>query len=483
MNVWLSILAAALLAGCAQFESRPISPVETAARLDARRLDDARLKVFLETNLSRPLESWPMQSWDFKTLALAAFYFHPALDLARVQWRVAQAGVRTAGGHPNPTLGVTPGYDASATHGLSPWIPFFNLDVPLETADKRGHRVTKARHLSESARLNIATVAWQLRGSVRASLLDFAAAGRRATLLEQQLAAQEQIVRLLEQRVAVGAISQPELTSARIALNKTRLELGDSNAKGAQARVRLAEALGVSAGALEGVGLVFDFFEPAADELTSMEARRVALRGRSDILGALADYAAAEAELRLQIARQYPDVRLNPGYQFDQGDNKWTLGIMFELPVLNQNQGPIAEAGARREEAAARLTALQTKVIGEIDQAVAGYRSARGQLATATALLSVARQQQQSVQAQLQAGAADRLELLTAQLEVGVTTLAQFDGEAKVQQSLGALEDALQRPVDATAETVSTASLLNAAQGEPKRSTDSATSGDAGGRK
>src|SRR5204863_91869 len=82
------------------------------------------------------------------------------------------------------------------------------------------------------------------------------------------------------------------------------------------------------------------------------------------------------------------DVRLNPGYQFDQGDNKWTLGIMFELPVLNQNQGPIAEAGARREEAAARLTALQTKVIGEIDQAVAGYRSARGQLATATALLT-----------------------------------------------------------------------------------------------
>src|SRR5437867_3915769 len=40
MNRWLSILPAALLAGCAPFESRPISPTETAARLDARRLDD-----------------------------------------------------------------------------------------------------------------------------------------------------------------------------------------------------------------------------------------------------------------------------------------------------------------------------------------------------------------------------------------------------------------------------------------------------------
>src|SRR5881409_2703627 len=145
MNRWLSILPAALLAGCAPFESRPISPTETAARLDARRLDDLKLKEFLETNLGHPLEPWPLPSWDLETLTLAAFYFHPALDVARVQWRVAQAGVRTAGGLPNPTLGLTPGYDTSAANGLSPWIPFLNLDVPLETAGKRGHRVSKAR--------------------------------------------------------------------------------------------------------------------------------------------------------------------------------------------------------------------------------------------------------------------------------------------------------------------------------------------------
>ena len=41
-----------------------------------------------------------------------------------------------------------------------------------------------------------------------------------------------------------------------------------------------------------------------------------------------------------------PDVHLNPGYQFDQGDNKWSIGLTFDLPILNQNQGPIAEAKA-----------------------------------------------------------------------------------------------------------------------------------------
>ena len=229
--------------------------MDTAARLDARRLDDDGLKKFLETNLGRELENWPLKSWDLKTLSPAAFYFHPSLNVARAQWRVAEAGMRTAGGRPNPMLGLTPGYDFSAANGLSPWIPFFNLDVPVETAGKRGKRIHKAQHLSESARLNIATIAWQVRSHVRVNLLDFAAANRRSALLESQLAVQERIVKLLEQRLAVGAISQLELTTARIALNRTRLELGDAKSKRAEAHGRLAESLGVSASALDGVEL------------------------------------------------------------------------------------------------------------------------------------------------------------------------------------------------------------------------------------
>src|SRR5205814_4499498 len=138
--------------------------------------------------------------------------------------RVAQAGVRTAGGRPNPTLNLTPGYDFSAANGLSPWIPFFGVDVPVETAGKRGDRLERARHLSESARLNIESMAWQVRSNVRASLLDFIAHQRRATLLEDQSGVQEQIVRLLEQRLAAGAVSRPDITTARIVLNRTRLD-------------------------------------------------------------------------------------------------------------------------------------------------------------------------------------------------------------------------------------------------------------------
>src|SRR6185369_4828346 len=111
-----------------------------------------------------------------------------------------------------------------------------------------------------------------------------------------------------------------------------------------------------------------------------------------------------------QIAKQYPDVHLSPGYQYDQGDNKWSLGITFELPLLNQNQGPIAEARARRLESAARFTELQARVIGEIDRASAAYRAAREQTAAIEALMTAAQQQERSAEAQFKAGTADPLE-------------------------------------------------------------------------
>jgi len=90
---WRLIVGLALLAGCARFESRPISPVETAAILEARTLADPQLRSFLEKNGRRAFPAWPARSWDFETLTLVAFYFHPSLEVARAQWSVAQAGV------------------------------------------------------------------------------------------------------------------------------------------------------------------------------------------------------------------------------------------------------------------------------------------------------------------------------------------------------------------------------------------------------
>ena len=447
----LIILSLAGLTGCAHFESQPLAPAQTAVQLESQGLSDPGLRRFLEQNLGRTLPVWPLPEWNLPTLTLAAFYYQPSLAVARAQWGVSEAGVKTAGGRPNPTLTLLPGYDTTATV-ISHWLPLGSLDWPVETAGKRGKRgkrIAGAQALADSARWDIITTAWQVRANVRDTLLDWQIAERRSVLLEQECALQAQIVQRLEQRAAAGEVARPELVTAQIARRRMESDRLAAQAQSSDARARLAGALGLGTAALAGIKVAADLPADLPPALTAPEARRVALTTRSDIMGALADYAAAEDDWKLEIAKQYPDVHVNPGYQYNQGDNQWMLGVTLELPVLNQNQGPIAEAEARRKLAAAKFMALQAQVISQLDQAAANYQRAQEQLASGENLSQAEGEQAAATEAQLKAGAADQFDLLAAQLDQAGTTLSQLDNTAQLLRARGALEDALQQPLDA----------------------------------
>jgi cobalt-zinc-cadmium efflux system outer membrane protein len=449
-SIALPAAVLSLLAGCARFEAKPLLPQQTAEQFEARSLDDPQVKAFLEENLKHGLAGWPLQEWDFDTLTLVALFYHPSLDVARAQWAVARAGVTTAGARPNPGADIAPQYASNAESGISPWIAALTLDTTIETAGKRSHRVERATQESESARLHLIEQAWQVRSRLRAHLLDYAAAHRRVALLREARGIQQQTVKLLEGRLAAGAIASTDVTTARVALLKIQADLGAAQRQVVESRAGVAEALGVPLRALEGHEVKFDLLPvEAGRDLESPEIRRRALHSRADILAALADYAASQSALQLEIARQYPDVHLGPGYEYDQGTHKWGLGVGAELPVLNRNEGPIAEAEAQRTAAAAQFLALQAQVIAEIDRALAARAAAQGQLRQADALQETQQQHVQSVEAMVEAGGADQLELSSARLEATLTELARLEVMVKVQQALGQLEDAVQVPGDA----------------------------------
>src|SRR5205807_5738299 len=116
-----------------------------------------------------------------------------------------------------------------------------------------------------------------------------------------------------------GAISAFELMQARIASDTSRLALRDAERQSAEARSQLANAIGVPLAALDAAPISFSNFTGSPNAIPVGDARRQALLNRADILGALADYAASQSALQLEIAKQYPDVHLSPGYEFDQG--------------------------------------------------------------------------------------------------------------------------------------------------------------------
>ncbi len=437
-----------LLSGCAAYRPQPISPEKTASDFDARSLTNDKLRLFLETN--RVAGPWPRQSWDLRALTLVAFYYQPAFAEARATWASAQAAEITAGERPNPSITVTPAYDNQIPDNPTPWIVPVTFDVPLETAGKRGKRMAEAEQLAESARWDFISVAWQTRSKVRSALLNWYSARENESLLTGQMLAQSNVVRLLEGQRAAGSVSDYEVTQARVILETTQLARQDAAGQLGQARAALAGALGVPLHALDGVKLAFGPLDRFPQELTRPGVRHQALFNRADVRGALADYAASQAALQLEIANQYPDIHLGPGYAYNNGsagDNEWQLGLTVTLPILNQNQGAIAEAEAKRTQAAAHFLSVQAGAIFEIESALAGYNAALKESATAKSLRDDLDRQLDSVKAQAKLGEADALTLADAESAYYTGAQDRLNTLIKAQLALGALEDAVQSPL------------------------------------
>ncbi|MBE3126294.1 MAG: TolC family protein [Acidobacteria bacterium] len=380
---------------------------------------------------------------------MAALYFHPDMDVARAQWGVARGGRITAGERPNPSLNPVVGYNATSPRSeVTPWIPEISLELAIETAGKRGYRIAEARHLSEAARWNILSAAWEVRSRLRGALLEAYATGEREALQTEARKLQAEIVRLLELQKDAGEVSVYDLTQARLALDGSRLAAIEAARAKEEAMARLAAALGLPRRALDGVAFSFDCFRRPDPGIPAGEVRRHAVVNRSDILAALSEYAASQSALQLEIAKQYPDIRLGPSYQLDQTDSKWTIGLAIDLPILSRNRGPIAEAEARRTESAARFLVLQSQVIGELDAAVEDCRSALLKSQAADDLLANLARQEAAAKTRREVGEISKFELLGVQIELNAGAEARLEALVQAQEAVGRLENAAQSPLD-----------------------------------
>jgi cobalt-zinc-cadmium efflux system outer membrane protein len=442
----LVIVCAALL-GCATFHNEPLLPSQTASEFEARTLQGEGLRTFIEKNTSGKVIAWPPRTWDLEMLTLAAFYYNPEMDVARAKWNMSRADVIAAGEIPNPKAGFTPLYHANQ-RGLPPWTLTLALDVPIETAGRRGYRIASARHLSDAALLGINGAAWHVRSRLRRQFLSLFGLIERKQLLEKKKLFLSDITALYRQRLAAGEASSFVVTASAMEFDKAALSLSRTESDLTQARQNLAASVGLPAGALNGIDVSWEGMQRPNAGLYSSAMRRQALLGRADILAELEKYEAAQSELRREIAKQYPDIHLGPGYSWDQGDNEWSLGVSITLPVFNQNQGAIARAEALRNEVAAQFKALQYSIIEEIDAAFKGYEDALKNLTAADSILAGRQKQYEAMKIRFTAGQADRLALLNARLEISAAEFARLDALLAAQQSVGRLEDAVQRPLN-----------------------------------
>jgi cobalt-zinc-cadmium efflux system outer membrane protein len=240
-----------------------------------------------------------------------------------------------------------------------------------------------------------------------------------------------------------------------------------------ETRAALAAAIGIPVAGLEGVHFSWAAWEqpPDSESLSAAFVQREAVLNRLDVRRALAEYAGAEAALQLEIARQHPDIEIGPGYQYEERDSFFTVGLAVTLPLFNRNQGPIAEAEARRKEAAAQFLVTQAQVIAQSEAARERYRTAFSELQQAQASLDQLHNAvEPRVRQTVAAGESDWFALNGVLLQGSAAATTRLDALYRVQVALGQMEDALQLPLEpgAIAPLTPQSSALNEPSQEPK---------------
>ncbi len=450
-SVTAVLLIFLLLCGCATYTTRPLSTAQVERNFEARSLARADLCDYLRANSNVGLVSCPPTRWDLAALTLVGFFYSPELAVARARLAVARAAIITAGQRPNPSLSLGPAYTASASPSFAPWaIGAAQINFPIETAGKRGYRTAQAQRLADAAAFAVGETVWRVRSAARTALLNHLVAQLASGLARAYESASERTAQLLQERVSAGAAAAPELNFALANLAAARLKAVQAQNRVPETLNTLAAVLGVPVDVLQGTNFAWPNLDQPPDEasLTAQRIQRMALLDRIDLRRMLAEYAAADEALKLEIARQYPDINLGGGYSWEVGENIFDLLPVVELPLMNQNRGPIAEARAKRTQVAAEFAALQESIIAQANAELTRYRGALGAYEQGASSAAFSEKRLAAARRAADLGESDGLTLATTQLETIVAQQSKLQALASAQQEFGGLEDAVQRPLE-----------------------------------
>ena len=362
------------LSACIHYVPQPLEPSAHANEYRARRLDDPALLEWVSRWTARP----EPHLWSERQLALAALGLRAELRRAREEWRTALAGERTAGARPAPGAQADVERAVSGSEGSSPWVVALGGLFTVELGGKRGARLQQARARTAVAEGELRLSAWHIVQNVRSAVAALAAAEAELAQAERQVDALVEVEGLERARYREASLTSAELARTGAEVQEARTGAIAAQAAVLDGRALLAGAVALPVRALDSVSVAPGSLAgcAAADSVSSDSLAALALTRRPEIARVLAEYAVAEAALRLEVARRYPDLDLGPGFIWDQGVHRWTLALALPSLLGLRSRAPIREAEAARTASAARVAEVQDDLLADVGLAVSRCRGA-----------------------------------------------------------------------------------------------------------
>ena len=253
-----------------------------------------------------------------------------------------------------------------------------------------------------------------------------------ASLSELELALT--VVDAVEDRMAVGLATAPELLFARQELAQAEYDVQSRISGIDDARSALLVAIGLPATTPIEIEPLSDVPLPGNLDFEVQQAINTALQERPDLAAAVAGVRAAEAAVDFAKSDFYPTVDFQGGVGWEQfylnvrvnnqnwesqdyGGINYSVGltgnwILFEGFELRNN---LRRARAARRKAQADLEALRIKAIGEVWDSYSDYLAAQRQYEFGVALVESSRESYDAMLASYDVGLATITELVASE--------------------------------------------------------------------
>lgn len=451
----VSILTCLISVGCATESTlKPLDNKASAARLLAKDPTSIAFHQYL-MDVGYAQEKLPLTTWGVDELTLCALFYHTKLDVAKQQLALSQLNIKTAGIRNAPSVNGEFGRSNQRNGDISPWLYGLSLNIPIETTNKRSIRIAKAEQNVEVARMDMAEIAWQLRNQIAIDLLAYHQNLAETQLLQDEVATQESIVSMLEKRVNAGLASSTELSNVNLLTLKAKHQLNNKQTESQLLKAKLATDVGLTPESFAKIQIKPLVIENKITQqaavlevpLESKALQQEALLNRIDIRRSIAQYAAAETEIKLQVAQQTPDITISPGILFEFGDKIWTLGFSSLLKLLHKDTSLIEQAKQLRAVQGAQFEDLQASIIAQTNQLYAHYQSAKQANQQAENTLKAEVAQKQKMQKQFESGLIGKLEFAQYSLNTLMAKQQLLTAQFNLLNIANQIEDAMQKPI------------------------------------
>lgn len=373
-----ALLVPAAISGCQSVPVRPLDLSASYQELASRDLavqpvrDYATALTAARGGTDAPFD--PADGLSLSEAEAIALWYNPSLRIARLEADRAGALADVAGRWSDPEIGFGGGrkwFDG----GIDPsWIGSASLSITIPISGRTGaeRRARTAEH--EAALLAAAESEWRTLLELRETWIRWSAVVQGTALLDEHLALVDPFTKAAGDLVQAGELDP----------GTARLFLIERGRKQALRDAAAFEEIRLRSELMRLMGLLPDAPATLVPEMRLADvnvqqthsAEELA-RKHPEVARLGAEYAAAEARLRVEIRKQYPDITVSPDFSTERDESSINLGFGLPIPVWNANRAGIAEAVAQREIARGRVEGAMLGVIAEIAQAEAGLSGAR----------------------------------------------------------------------------------------------------------